>query len=139
MFKGLALSYIMNSITHRVTPLLGSNHVISLCGFEWDLSAELLQTLQEYVSTPYNSKAKEVNNARAELFRKKFTSEKKAIDLSALPPCFSVFKLHCERANMVAAIWRRCGNVIVDQPNINSHAGVKMEILCRLKTFFPTI
>ena len=32
MFKGLALFYIVNSITHRVTPFLRFNHMISLCG-----------------------------------------------------------------------------------------------------------
>ena len=83
------------------------------------------------------SKAKEVNNARAELFHKKFTSGKKAIDLSALPPCFSVFKLHCQRANMVAAIWRRCGNVIVDQANINSHGWCENGNIVWVKDVFP--
>ena len=51
-----------------------------LLGTDWELSDELLDTLQEYVCSLFNSNAKEVNHARAELFHKK-----KAIDLSALP------------------------------------------------------
>ena len=38
---------------------------------------------------------------------------------------------------MVAAIWRRCGNVIVDQPNINSHGWCENGDIVWVKDVFP--
>ena len=34
-------------------------------------------------------------------------TRKKTVDISALPPCESVLKLHCQRANYPAGIWKR--------------------------------
>ena len=36
----------------------------------------------------------------------KHAKENKVIDLSALPPCCNVLRIHSERANFVAKIWR---------------------------------
>ena len=108
-----------------------------LLGTDWELSDELLDTLQEYVCSLFNSNVKQVNNARTELFHKKFTREKKAIDLSALPPCYSVLKLHCQRANTVAAIRQLSGSAIMNIPNINSNGWYENGDILWVKYIFP--
>ena len=47
-----------------------------------------------------------MNSVRAKLFEKKYTKEKKVIDMSILPPCKSVLTLHIKRANYVAKMWK---------------------------------
>ena len=49
---------------------------------------------------------------------KKYAQENKVIDLSTLPPCRSVLKLHTERANTVAAIWKRPVIAVVEVPEL---------------------
>ena len=41
------------------------------------------------------------------MFSDKQSREKKDVDLSTLPPCQSVLKLHAMRANAVAHLWKK--------------------------------
>ena len=44
--------------------------------------------------------------ARYQLFMKKHATPKKVVDLSLLPPCRPVLKLHAARANAIDAMWK---------------------------------
>ena len=45
-------------------------------------------------------------------------TEHKTPDISVLPPCQSVLKLHARRANYVACIWKNSLKPILDPPSI---------------------
>ena len=62
-----------------------------------------------------------VDVVRSKKFQKKYKSEAKIIDLSLIPPCISVFKLHADRANYVAKIWRSSTTSWMEMPIINNH------------------
>ena len=80
--------------------------VFSLLGESWDLPDELFSQLEEFVCRMYGHCQREVDNLRWKLFQKKYTLQAKSIDLAALPPCRQVLRLHCERANYVARLWK---------------------------------
>ena len=80
----------------------------SQLGSSWDLSDDTYDVLQSFVLKLYGTKrAMTVDEARYKIFKKKYDNEEKTVDMSVLPPCESVLRLHCERANYLAAIWRR--------------------------------
>ena len=90
-------------------------------GSTWDLSEELYQLLEEYTCLLYGYKRKNINNLRSEMFAKKYTNENKVVDLSVLPPCQSVLRLHSKRANYVAKIWKSSLQPIIDVSQISEH------------------
>jgi hypothetical protein len=47
-----------------------------------------------------------VDFARYQLFMKKHATPKKVVDLSLLPPCKQVLRLHAASANAIAAMWK---------------------------------
>ena len=63
------------------------------------------------------AKASDVNDARYRLFKKKFDNEEKTVDMSVLPPCKTVLRLHCDRAQYLAALWKRATTAEVSYPN----------------------
>ena len=80
----------------------------SQLGSSWELSDDTFDTLQSFVVRLYGiKKAMGVDEARYKILKKKFDNEVKTVDMSTLPPCESVLRLHCERANYLAAIWKR--------------------------------
>ena len=70
----------------------------------------------------YGSKSKSVNEARSKLFKKKFDVEDKAIDLTTLIPCHSVFLLHTIRGNYIACIGKRSLIPHINEPHFTEHA-----------------
>ena len=62
-----------------------------------------------------------VNEARYNFFSKKFDNEEKTVDMSVLPPCESVLRLHCERANFLAAIWKKAATSHFQFPDAVHH------------------
>ena len=77
-------------------------------GSSWDLSDDTYNTLQSFVIKLYGTKkVATVDEARYNIFKKKYDNEEKTVDMSVLPPCESVLRLHCERANYLACIWKR--------------------------------
>ena len=55
------------------------------------------------------------------LFQKKHAEENKVIDLSALPPRRNVLRIHSERANFVAKIWRSSLKNKIDEESFVNH------------------
>ena len=77
-------------------------------GESWDLDEETFNVLQEFVTEPYGiGRAARVNGARYKIFLRKFANEEKTVNMSVLPPCESVLRLCCQRANYLAGIWKR--------------------------------
>jgi hypothetical protein len=77
------------------------------------LSKDLFLGLQELVCFLYGQKMKSVNEARWSMFHSKYIRENKITDLSVLPPCESVLKLHTMRANTIAYVWHNLANPII--------------------------
>jgi len=86
-----------------------------------DLSNCQWQILEEYVAKLFGSSNKTTNEARYSLFKKKYTDDKKVIDLSVLPPCQSILQLHIKRANYVAYIWKSCCGENTEMPPAFKH------------------
>ena len=87
-----------------------------------DVSDELAQGLEKFVCALYgNLRITSVNNLRHKMFMSKFDKEKKITDLSLLPPCEANLKLHIMRANYVAWMFRRAGQLVLDLENPTSH------------------
>ena len=74
-------------------------------GSEPNLSEDLFESFEEYTALLYGVKSKSINEARWKIFEKKHKRHNKIIDLSLLPPCKSVLRLHSKRANAVAYLW----------------------------------
>ena len=85
-------------------------------GNDWELSEHLIDLFEKFVCTLYGSKKVRVNEARYELFKKKFIKENKIIDLSLLPPSLI---LHLNRCNYVACVWKSSAapNIIYPSPS----------------------
>jgi len=93
--------------------------VFQSLGSSLDLSDYVFSQLQEFLCHLYrHPKEKEVNTVRYRMFTKKNTSEHKIIDISVLPPCESVFHLHCLRANTVTKLWKSCTTAITVSPDL---------------------
>ena len=73
-------------------------------GSESNLSEDLFESLEECTALLYGVKFKSINKTRWKIFEKNM-GHKKIIDLSLLPPCKSVLRLHSKRANAVAYLW----------------------------------
>lgn len=58
-------------------------------GDRWDLTNDVINSLEEYVCRLFGSKKNDVDAACFEMFQKKYAKESRAIDLSTLPPCHS--------------------------------------------------
>ena len=90
-------------------------------GDDWQLSEALLNTLEIFTCKLYGSRKSTVNEARYELFMKKYTKENKVIDLSLLPPCKTTLNLHLQRCNYVARIWKCSGSAENNYPLPTEH------------------
>ena len=91
-------------------------------GESWELSDDTFRVLQLFVVNLYGvKKSKNVDDARYLLFKKKFENEDKTLDMSTLPPCESVLRLHCNRANYLAAIWKRANTSVTEFPDAVYH------------------
>ena len=76
---------------------------------DWQLPEALLNTLEVFTRNLYGSRKSTVNEARYELFMKKYTKGNKVIDLVLLQPCKTSFNLHLQQCNYIARIWRCSG------------------------------
>ena len=90
-------------------------------GSNWILDNELFDILSEFVCLLYGYNETCVDVVRSKKFQRKYKSEGKIVDLSLLPPCRSVLKLHAERANYVAKIWRSSTTSSMEMPIISNH------------------
>ena len=69
----------------------------------WDLSTELLETLEKFVCEMYSKSGGSHLN---ELRYKIYCSKRGKITCDDLPPCNFAFVQHCKRANYQSCIWR---------------------------------
>ena len=76
--------------------------VFSMLGSPILLSQEHIDTLEEFVCYLYSYKSKNIDNARFQIFNKKYIRHNKVIDLSSLPPCKRVLFSHSSRANSIS-------------------------------------
>ena len=90
-------------------------------GRDWELTDKVVTTIEEYVCALYGSKKDSVDSTRFDMIMKKQTRENKAIDLSAIPPCFSSLYLQIKRANFVAATWKRTESAQISLSNIDEN------------------
>jgi len=85
-------------------------------GNSWDVPEPLLVSIEKYVCHLYSSKKSKINESRFKIFEEKQNKSKQSTDLSILPPCESTLRLHTNRANHVARIWKCSGTALVDLP-----------------------
>ena len=91
-------------------------------GSEPNLSEDLFESLEEYTALLYGVKSKSINEARWKIFEnKKHKRHNKIIDLSLLPPCKSVLRLHSKRGNAVAYLWRNASNPTIEFPSLTEN------------------
>ena len=89
-------------------------------GATFELEQQALILLEEFVCHLYGYKCMSLNTVRSKLFNKKVSQRKKAPDISLLPPCHSVFRLHATRALYVAKMWRSTPVAWIDMPEITN-------------------
>jgi hypothetical protein len=106
-------------------------------GVTWDISNDLFLTLQEFVAKLYGMKRQQVNEARYCLFSRKYRNENKRVDMSTIPPCESVLKLHSLRANFIAAIWKRSTLNNPEPPDIIYHGWDQNKCIVWVDDVFP--
>ena len=92
-----------------------------MIGSNWELTEELMDTMEKFVCELYGSKKSRVNEARYELFHRKYAKQNKVVDMSLLPPCKSTLEKHLQRANYVARIWKCCDISNTDYPHPSHH------------------
>ena len=71
------------------------------------------------------------------LFSHKFKNENKTVDMCTLPPCESVLRLHCGRANFLAVIWKRATLNCPDIPDIIYHGWNEDRCIVWVNEIFP--
>ena len=88
-------------------------------GKSWDLSTVLFQDLQQFTCEMYapSSNTAQVNKLRYELF----CAKRGEADSSQLPPCEDSLRMHSQRANYQAAIWRRSLQCAPNVPHPKDH------------------
>ena len=74
---------------------------------------------------------------RYDIFHRKYSNENKIVDLSLLPPCQSVLKLHSNRASFVAKIWKSAGDPHLPLPDISLHRWTDKCKIQRMHKAFP--
>ena len=90
-------------------------------GSEPNLSEDLFESLEEYTALLYGVKSKSINEARWKIFEKKHKRHNKIIDLSLLPLCKSVLRLHNKRANAVVYLWQNVFNPTIEFPSLTEN------------------
>ena len=87
-------------------------------GMQWDITDEMFSKIEEFTCKICSTalETKEVNELRYRLFCVK----KAKLESQQLPPCADCLKLHTQRANYQAAIWKRS---LQGCPNVPSPTG----------------
>ena len=80
----------------------------------WDISTELLDTLEMFVCKLYcKSGGSDLNELRYKIY----CSKRGKLTCDDLPPCNSAFVQHCKRANYQSCIWRHALQPTPDIPS----------------------
>ena len=94
-------------------------------GSEPNLSEDLFEFLEEY-------------NAGRSL-KKKQKRHNKIIDLSLLPPCKSVLRLHSKRANAVGYLWGNASNPTVEFLSLTENGWTITSDIDWIEEAFPAV
>ena len=95
--------------------------------------------LEEFTCYLYGYKQNNINEVRSKLFSKKYRNEHKVVDLSLLPPCQSVLKLHAEWSNIVSMIWRKSIQPIINIPTLSEYWWLNDGNIRWIDTAFPDL
>ena len=112
-------------------------------GNDWSINKETSSTLENFVCKLYGHNEKEVNKVRKKIFDKKYKKERKITDLSVMPPCRSVLRLHTHCANYVAKIygkqWKYMATMEneVNCPDITQHSWNDDGRIKKIENAFP--
>ena len=91
-------------------------------GESFSVSDHLAEKLEKFVLDLYGcSDIKSVNEARSKFFWDNLKKEKMIEDLAMLPPFRASLKLHIQRSNYVARIWRQASIAEMDEPPALQH------------------
>lgn len=103
--------------------------MFGLLGDQSEVSGQLISGLERFVCAMYGkSTTSEINKVRYELFKQKFNPKSSSklssgdgVDLSLLPPCQSSLKMHINRANYQALLWKSASLQNPDIPGPDGH------------------
>ena len=90
-------------------------------GGNWNITEETSAELEKFVCKLYGYDERDVNKVRKKIFYKKCKQEGIITDLSVMPPCKPVLRLHTQSANYVAKIWKSSMENEVNCPDITRH------------------
>lgn len=90
----------------------------------WTVSEGLFDILESFLCEMYGKRLTDVNTLRYQLYTAKFSFssiDKNLVEPELLPPCQSTFRLHVQRANYQAAVWRRAMDQKICAPSPEGH------------------
>ena len=88
-----------------------------LLGSAWNVTDELMQSLEKFTCKLYRGKCGSVNLLRYEIY----CSKRGKIMGQDMLPCHSAFVEHCKRANYQSRIWRLASEQNPDVPSPVGH------------------
>ena len=81
--------------------------------------------------------SKDINKVRLKIFNKKLSRNRKATDISTLPPCRQVLQYHAWRANAIASIWQHSTSSIIELPKLEDNGSTSEEKIYWMDDAFP--
>ena len=88
---------------------------ISKIGENFTISSECIKKLEEFITAIYNCKSRNLNEARAEMFKTEGLTD------DYLPPTKDAFSQHVKRANYYAAVLKRANQQFFKAPSPTRH------------------
>ena len=90
-------------------------------GKSYEVSEELHKEMEKFVCSLYGGKGDNINKLYPEIFWKTWNKKGQVIDLSLPPPCRSSLRLHIQRSNYIARIWRQANLDVMDLEPPQNH------------------
>ena len=106
-------------------------------GDNWNVTEETSAELEKFVCKLYGYNERDVNKVRKKIFDKKCKQEGILTDLSVMPPRKSVLRLHTQRANYVAKIWKSSLENEANCPDITRHGWNEDGSIKWVESIFP--
>ena len=106
-------------------------------GDNWNVTEETSANLEKFTCKLYGYNERDVNKVRKKIFDKKCKQERIITDLPVMPLCKSVLRLHTQRANYVAKIWKSSMENEVNCPDITQHGWNEDGSIKWVESVFP--
>ena len=103
----------------------------------WNVTEETSAELEKFVCKLHGYNEGDVNKVRKKIFDKKCKQEGIITDLPVMPPCKSVLRLHTQRANYVAKIWKSSMENELNCPDITRHGWNEGGSIKWVESVFP--